>query len=838
MPKCLFILFVFLSLAFSAIGQSIVVKGQIIDDDTEEGLPFADVYFEGTTVGVSSDMDGFYEIYLDEAADSISVSAMGYQTSTKKISTASEQTINFRMKSSDFALDVVEVVAGENPANAIVRGIIANKKRNRISSLESYECEAYSKLEIDLDNIEKLRNTKLMKPFDFIFENVDSISDEKPYLPAYIQEKIYRIYYTEQQRNPKEIISAQKVSGVGNQTVNELLDNVQADYDVYDNWIEILEKPFASPFSKNGLFYYEYYIMDSTMVHDQKAIKLKFKPKRKQENTFYGTFWVMKDSYAIHRLDMRMSPGVNINLVNRIIIFQEYDLNDTIWLPKRQKTVIDFTPNAKKERMGIIGRKSIYYKDFILNGEETKTNFSKLDPEAYTLEEITKDNNFWASARHDTLTANEEKIYSMVDSIKKVPRYQNYVDIMYTLFSGYKKFGKIEIGPLFTLYSNDPVQGHRVKLGIGTSNEFSKRLWVYGYGAYGFKDKRFKYGGHIIGVLKRKPRAVLELSYYDDVSFSSENSEDFSTGNLLTGIYRRPIYLKLVHIREGKLAFEKYWKKGWSTRMTLLHRELDPYGGVDENGGGFNYQYLPDPEIPSQVDTTITSAEVILSLRYAYKEKFVEGNFTRTSLGSRYPILELQYTQGIKGIVGSEYNYYKIAFGIRGYVNVNHIGWTAYKLRAGKTFGRVPFLLAEVHPGNESYTYNKLAFNGANKYEFASDAFGSLIIDHHFDGFILNKIPYIRKLKWRTVATFRTMWGRMSAENMAANQLNSAVVGLEGKTTYTGFTTPNKYPYMETGVGIENIFKFIRFDVLWRLNYLDNPDAKRFSFRLGMDFYF
>ncbi len=822
-----------------AFGQNITITGQVMDVDTEEGLPFCDVYFEGTNLGVSTDMDGFYEVLVDEPVDSVWVSAMGYETVAKPVSSASEQTINFRLGASNFKLEEVVVLAGENPANAIVRGIIENKKNNRVDHLEKYECEAYSKLELDLHNIERLRNTKLMKPFEFIFENIDSLSDEKPYLPAYIQEQVYDVFYVKGEGKPKEILKARKVSGVDNGTINEFLNTAQAEYNVYDNWINILEKPFASPFSKMGLFYYEYYIMDSTMIEGKTAIKLKFKPKRKQENTFFGTFWVMKDNHAIQRLDMRMSPDVNINLVSRIIIFQEFkSQGDDFMFPTRQKTVIDFSPSEKKERMGIIGRKTISYKNYKTDDEQTTARYFESDPEAFTLKEIEKEDEYWKEARHEKLSGNEEQIYEMVDSVKNVPIYKTYVDVLQLIFTGYKQFGPIEVGPLFSLYSVDPLQGHRLKMGIGTSKKFSKRFRIYGYGAYGFKDKKFKYGGDLVWVLKRKPRALMEMSYYDDVSFSSENTEDFAQGNLFTGIYRKPIYLKLVHTREGKVSFEKYWKKGWSNRITLLHRNLDPYGGIGKDGGGFNYKYLPQPELTSVIDTTITTAEVIFSVRYAFNEKVIDGSYKRVSLGSKYPIIQLQYTKGIKGVLGSKYNYHKLALGMRGYFNINPIGWMAYRFRAGKTFGQVPFLLAEVHPGNESYTYNKAAFNGVNKYEFASDLFTALILDHHFDGFILNKIPLIRKLNWRTVATFRAVWGQMSQQNIAANQLNLLDDTLDGKNTYTGFSTLNKYPYMETGVGIENIFKFLRVDVLWRLNYLDAPNVKPITFRLGVDFYF
>ncbi len=820
--------------------QSITFKGKILDDDTKEGVPFCDVYFEATYVGTSTDENGYYEFTTENYGDTISVSALGYETANKKISTESIQTINFNLKEAGFEMEEIVIEAGENPANAIVRGIIKNKDYHRIDAFDTYQCEGYSKVELDLENIEGLEGTKLMKPFDFIFDNVDSLSDEKPFLPAYIMENLFDVYHSKGQGKPKEILKARQVSGVENATVNEFINSMHEDFNVYDNWIQILEKPFVSPFSNQGLFYYEYYIQDSTYIEDQLAIQLKFKPKRKQENTFYGTFWVIDSVFAVQRLDMRMSKDVNINLVSRIIIYQEYQyIQSQYWLPEKQKVVIDFSPLEERETMGIIGRKTISYRDYQINQEGQAETYKKKDEEDYfQIDNLEKNDDFWAEARHEKLSENEEKIYMMIDSVKNMPIYKTYIDIISTIFTGYKILGPVEIGPYFSIYSNDHVQGHRLRLGMWTSNRFSKKVRFGGYGAYGFKDKRFKYGADLMWVIKKRPRTHIELAYFDDVNYSSESTEDFASGNLLTGIYRRKIYMKLIHTKEAKFAFEKYWKKGWSNRITLLHRSMDPYGALGANGEGFNFKYLPDINDVNQVDTLINTAEVILKLKYSYKEKFLEGNFFRTSLGSKYPTLELQYAKGIKGIFGSKYNYHKLTFSVRGYFYMNPIGWTRFNVKAGKTFGQVPFLLAEVHPGNETYFYDEYAFNGMNKYEFVSDAYGALILDHHFDGFILNKVPGIRKLNWRTVYTFRAIWGKMSNQNYQANRLNTFDDTLDGETTYTGFYTPHKYPYLETGVGIENIFKFIRVDVMWRLNYLDNPDAKPFTFRLGFDFNF
>ncbi|MEL6865562.1 MAG: DUF5686 family protein, partial [Bacteroidota bacterium] len=469
----------------SAFGQDYTIKGRITDYDTEEGLPFCNVFIQGTTTGVSTDVDGYFTLTTSTKGDSLVASAIGYQNRSKAINAnLEEQMINFSLRSSDFTLSEVVIIAGENPANEIVRNIIKNKNQNRVEALDAYQCEAYNKVELDLDNIdEKFRQRKVFKPFEFIFENIDSTSDERPFLPAYISEKISDVYYLKDQKPARVIPRAQRVSGIDNQTVVTLIERIHDEFSIYDNWIYVLEKPFISPFANQGLFYYEYYIIDSTYIQGQWSYKLKFKPKRKQENTFYGDFWVADTTFAIERVNMRMSPDVNINLVRRIIIYQEFNLHEVgHWLPTKQKMVVDFIQNKKSP--GIIGRKTASFSDYRINYEEVPDVFDEEPVEFYNTDELKRDDSYWDDARHEELTANEEAVYKMVDSIKNVPIYKTYVDVIYTLVSGYKEFGPVEVGPYFSVFNNNPVEGNRIKLGVWTSNNFSKTIRFGGYMAY------------------------------------------------------------------------------------------------------------------------------------------------------------------------------------------------------------------------------------------------------------------------------------------------------------------------------------------------------------------
>ena len=814
----------------------LTITGRVTDEDTREGVPFCNIYFEGTTVGTSSDVDGYYELTTNQEFDTLTVSAIGYDTKSRAIPAGKDSvTINFSLAAEGLTLNEVVVLAGENPANAIVRNIAKHKEQNSIEGFDSYQYESYSKVELDLENIDpKLQKSKLLEPFSFVFENIDSTSDEKPFLPVYINEVLSDVYYVNKENKPKSIIKAQRATGTQNQTVIEYIKRIHQDYSIYDDWIYVVDKPFVSPFSKSGLGYYEYYIIDSTYMNGYWSYKLKFKPKRKQENTFFGDFWVADSTFAIHRVNMRMSPDVNINLVSRIIIYEEFEPQNGKWLPIKEKMVVDFTPT--KGTPGMIARRTETFRGFTVDEPATKIHYEEKDT-YYRLDDVEKnEESFWAEVRHEPLSENEATIYAMVDSIQNVPAFKTYINVVEAVFGGYLDAGLVEFGPYPSTYSQNPVEGNRFRFGLRTTEQLIENVRLQGFVAYGLKDEEFKYGGNVKWLLNKRPRTMVGAGYIDDVSLNSENSESFVQGDLFSGLFRRDLMQKLIRVREGKVFYERYWKNGFSNRLTILHRRMDPYGGVGEDGSGFNYSYLADPSNISDVDTTINATEIILKTRFALDEYVVEGTFNRESFGSKKPIIELQYTLGVNGVWGSDYNYHKLALSYKHYFFINPIGWMSYRIRAGKIFGTVPFLLTEVHPGNEGYLIGRDIFNMMTRYEFASDTYAAIFLEHHFDGFILNKVPLLRKLDFRTYATFKGVIGTMSDKNKDANRLNNFIPTED--FTYAGFRTPEKRPYMEASVGIENILKVFQVEVLWRLSYLDNPQAAQFGLRMGVAFYF
>ena len=699
------------------------------------------------------------------------------------------------------------------PAHKLLRKVWAHKEENNRDQLISYEYESYNKLEFDLTNISpKFMKYKFFKPFAFVFKNMDSTStNEKPFLPAFITESLSDVYYKKEGDKKREVVKATKISGVDNQSVNQFLGDMYQTTNVYDNFIYLFGKGFVSPISTVGLLYYRYYLVDSAFIGDKWCYKLTFKPRRQQDLVFVGEMWINDTTFAVQKVNMRICKDANINFVNDIAIVKEYDkvYRDKFMLTK-ELLVINFAPIDSG--VGFIGRKSTSYRKFKVN-EPRPDDFFKSNENVVIAEDADKHGaEYWAAMRHDSLAGRERKIYHMIDTIKSLPVYQTYVSTITTIFTGYKDFGQVEVGPYFKLYSFNPVEGNRFRIGVRTYDLPVKNLNLNGYVAYGTLDEKFKYGGGGEYFVSKKPyRQSFKVNFSRDIEqLNSGKSIAFQESNLLTSVLRRTTVSKLSFVDAGLAGYHIEWFDGFSNEIDVKHAF---YRGV----GDLNYNYYSQPEQKTILNTVSTS-EVILYARYQYLQRYLESNHRRISLGSPYPALQFQYILGVKGPLNGQFNYHKFIFKISDKVYLSPFGYTQYVLEAGKIIGTLPFALLEVHPGNETYTYDNNAFNLMNYYEFISDTYVSLFVTHHFGGFFFDKVPLFRKLKWREVVAAKTVVGTLSDANKAL-----MVPG-------TVFFTPTK-PYLEAAVGIENIFKLIRIDAIWRLSYLDNPNIVKFGIR-------
>ncbi len=810
--RCIFLLCI-LMVSFSTMhAQETVISGKVTDQLTNEPIPFATLVLKGTSAGTNTDLDGNYRLQSMNPSDTLICTLIGYDVVKMRVKKGQTQTINIVMKASKVQLQEVVVNAGENPANIIVRNIIKHKDQNDPSRRESYQYEVYNKLEFDLTNIsEDFKKKKLLKPFAFIWDNIDSTeTNSKPFLPFFISETLSDVYFRNNPDRKREIIKASKVSGLENTTVTQFLGDMYQRINIYQNFIDLFGKGFVSPISDIGLVYYRYYLLDSAYLGDQWCYKLKFKPRRPQELTFAGEFWVTDTTWAVKKINMRSAYDANINWVEDLAIVQEYEyVEQKTWMLNKDMLVVDFA--AREDGLGFIGRKTTTYKGFVIDQPIPDDVFKGTENIVVKEDALQHDNSYWQESRHDSLSSREKQIYQMVDTIKTLPAFKTYVDIITLFFTGYKDIGKIELGPYYTVYSFNSIEGNRFRIGGRTSDDLSTKILLEGYLAYGTKDQKFKYSGTVRYFVSQKPRQFIGYTYKNDVQQLGQSDNAFQDDNILSSLFRRSPATKLNSIRTNRVWYEIEYFPGLSNKISFIHNMFGSLGDLDSI-------YFAD-DSRTQINNSFTTSEISLYTRFTYREKFVSGKVDRISIGSAYPTIQVIYTQGIKGVLGSQFNYQKLTLKVDDNIKLPPFGYTYYIVSTGRTWGNVPYPLLELHPGNETYFYDYAAFNLMNYFEFVSDYYFSAFATHHFDGFFFDKIPLFRKLKWREVAQVKTVYGQLTPKNR------------ELLTNPDEFHTLNKKPYVEAGVGVENIFKIIRIDFIWRLSYLENPDIAKYGIR-------
>jgi hypothetical protein len=791
------------------------VTGKVSDALTNEPIPFTAVVFKGSTDGGNTDFDGMYDISSIKGADSIIFTCVGYKRLAFRIKQGQQQVINVKLSVSHNQLNEIEVKAGENPADILLRKVVEHKEENNKRKLDSYQYEVYNKVEFDMANIsEKFKNNKLIKPFAFIFEKIDSSeTNEKPFLPIFITENLSNFYYTTTPKRSKEIIYASKISGLENASVTQFMGDMYQNINVYENFIDVFGKSFVSPIANIGLLYYKYYLTDSAFIDNYWCYKLKFKPRRQGDLTFVGDMWIHDTTFAVKKIQLRLAERANINFIEDLALVEEFThVNGQNWMPTKDILVLEFAPLKNQEGMSMIGRKTTSYKNFSINKTIPDSIFS--GPENIKVLENAMDqkSDFWDTARHDSLSAREKGIYSMIDTIQTLPAFKTYIDIITIFFTGYKTVGMFDLGPFYTMASFNQVEGIRLRVGGKTNIDFNDKIQLNGYLAYGIDDTRFKYSIGADYFFSRKPRALIGVQYKNDIQQLGLSDNAFQTDNILSSLFRRNPANKLTDTEIKKIYYEKEWFAGLSNRVTLSNSNLNPLGIL-------SYAYFTDQEKSISRESIIQS-EVTLFTRYMHQEKFVYTKHGRTSLGSKYPLLQANVTFGFKGVFESDFTYTKIDFKISDIVKMAPFGFGYYNIDVGKVFGVIPYPLLFVHPGNETYFYDFAAFNMMNYYEFVSDFYGTVYYTHHFDGFFLDKIPLLRKLKWREIASIKAISGGLNKGNRDI---------LVNPNAFSNLSEP----YVEAGIGVENILKIIRVDFLWRMNYINDEYKALYKQRFG-----
>jgi hypothetical protein len=807
-------------------GQGVRLRALVKDVHIDETIAFATVEFPGTRVGKLTDSAGRVVFNLSRwPSDSLVVTYVGFEQYRVKLDTT-QRTIELVIGMERARIKSEVVVRGKiNRGLLLWRRIVKNKPLNDRSRFENFSYELYNKLEIDLNKVNKEKMEKGIippKPFKFILNSIDTTTEENPILPLYLTETISDYYYQGDPRKTREVIKANKTIGLKNESFSKLLGGMYQNINVYNNFLPVFDRQFVSPLSDNGDAWYNYKVPDTQFIGGKRYFHFVFTPKNKGSNTFLGDAWIADSSYAVMKMSLRLSPGANVNFIEKLSLVQEYQLvNDSTWFLSKDKFVADFRVLGKNT-LNFVGRKTTTYRDIRINEDEVQ---GVLDAEK--LKEtvvmspgaMARADSFWTSNRHEELSNTERSIYKMVDTLLNSPQYKTWSEWINFIGTGYMNVGNFQIGPWFNWASYNLYEGFRMRFDVGTNRKFSTKYYFTGYLAYGFQDQALKGKIEAIRQFNRNPRHRLHALWKDDIDFGQTYYDDISFDNIFTlAVRKTQVPIKLIRINHQMLEYFKEWRSGLSVGLTANRKIFNPLLNLPTK------EQFPLPETGSPFNNFEISARV----RFAYLEKFLENEFFRTSLGSDYPITELRISRGIPGVFSSAYTYTKLNVMVSNDQKIAPFGDIHYNLYAGRVIGTVPYMLLNIAPGNEIYYYNAYAFNLMNRYEYIMDRYAGMQVEHNIGNGIFRLLPFNRFLKFRQFWNVKMIWGELSQANKDLNFVNGhSFQSLDGRT------------YIEVGTGIDNILRFLRLDLVWRVAPSPMPEEryKRFgvfgSFRVS-----
>jgi len=819
-----FIFFLFLS-GYS-IAQETTVKGKITDANSGDPIPFVNIIYQGTTIGTTTDFNGNYTIHTSTPGDTLVASYIGYKPRKKAVGMGGTQIVNFQLVEDAMQLQEIVINAGENPAYEILRKVVKNKSRNDKRKLAAYEYDTYTKVEIDVDNItDKFRERKIIKKITQVLDSVERMAGEdgKPILPIFISESISKFYYRDNPQLRFENILQSKVNGIGIEDgtlVTQLVGSSFQEYNFYQNWVELVTKYFVSPIADGWRIYYDYDLTDSVYIGDDYCYRLDFTPKSPQDLAFTGTIWITKEEYALKQIDVTVNKQANLNFVEKIKIQQELEETaEGAWLPVKNRVLIDVS-ELTNTSAGMLAKFYTSNKNIVVN----KVRDQSFYHHPIVMEEDARLNEreeHWDTLRHEPLTETEKNVYKMIDTLQTIPVVKTYIDIIKVFVNGYYDAGKIYVGPYIGVMAVNNIEGFRIQAGFKTSIDFSNK-WVFrGQLGYGFKDEKIKYATSLQYIFSKERWTTLSFRTRSDIGRVGVDDELLADNYIFLAAQKWGIYRRGYYFDESRLNFQREFFRGFTQRIALRQMSVRPH---------FNFGWYPNPEDEAApVLTDFRTTEIILESRFARDELFLQDDNERISLGTvHWPVITFRYTHGVKGVFNSDFDYTKLKLSVFKRIKFGPLGVGYLNTTGEYTYGSAAYPLLSPHLGNQSPLYTIVTYNLMDYGEFVSDRYVSLQYQHHFEGFLLNRVPLMRKLKWRLVGSANMIYGSLSAQNRKLIPLDS---NDPPKYLQVGSFQKNK-PYVEVSYGVENIFRFMRVDFVHRLTYLDknvNPDVRKFG---------
>ncbi|MFC5412886.1 DUF5686 family protein [Larkinella bovis] len=827
-----------------ATAQTTLVNGIVTDAKTGETLPFVNVVVPGTTVGTTTDTDGKYSLTLSGSQNRIKFTYVGYLSVEKTVTAGTTQVINIKLAVDATLLNEVTVKGKahyrnrDNPAVQLIRQVIANKEKNQMGNYAYVEYEQYEKISIALSNLsERFRSRRIFRNYQFLFTEPDSASG-KNRLPAYLEEKLSQVYYRKNPQARQQQVKAQRRAEfdprfVDNKGLSKYFNRLYEDINLYDNNVSIATNQLLSPIANSAPTFYKFFIRDTVKTENPWLIELGFVPRNKTDLLFEGKLFITLDgNYAVQNAYLTVNKDINLNYLQDLEARLEFEKSpDGRYHPRKTTLAMEFSLGGNTP--GIYGQRVVNYAKYLINKEVPDYVYTGSLEDADRPVSARQPEADWDTIRPVPLEKSEVRIYRNIDTLQTIPSFRRTMSYATMFIAGFKPVGPVEIGPVNTFYSFNPIEGFRLRFGGRTTTDFSKRMYLESYAAYGFKDEKWKYflsGTYSINnqSVYAFPLHYVRASFQRDTKIPGQDLQFVQEDNFLLS-FKRGQNNRWLYNDIYRVEYIRELENHFSYKVGFNQWTQTPAGILE---------YIPVSQGENTRGTTrLTNTELNLELRYAPQEQFYQGKLYRVPIVNKYPIFTLRYGTGVR-ILGGENRYHTFSGNVEKRFYLSQFGYLDATAEGGYTLGsHIPFPLLTIHRANQTYAYQLNSYNLMNFLEFVSDHYASINVQYYMNGFLFNKIPLLKHLKLREVFSFKALAGGLRDENHPdkASDVYRFPVDEQGRSVSY---TLGKEPYVEGSVGIANIFKLLRVDLVKRFTYLNQPNVSEWGIRARFKFDF
>ena len=821
MKRLGFILLCLLVSVLAAAQGTTRVRGVVKDADTGEPLPFVGVYFDGTTIGISTDLEGRYSLETrSPEAQILTAQLIGYESLSVQVQQGTFSEINFTLRQDPRQLNAALVKPDNRYIKSILRRISQNLEVHDPDNAPDWSSRLYSKIELDVTNMEDLMNIGFIdRNLGFMKQYSDtSAITGKAFIPAVISENISDLYHSQDPEFQREVMRYSHMSGFGD---NNVLRQYTGAHLMRANFfkpqITILNLTIPNPVTASSQVFYNYFLVDSLQVDGRKTYVLRFHPKKLVTSpTLDGEMQIDAQDFGIRSVHAALSKDSNVNWIRHINVdIENRRTPEGRWFFDDERLFIDFSIAASDSSriLSFLGRRQLSFQEPEFGPIQDR---DALSSQNIVVERDVQegDKEQWAQLRPIPLQPREQGIFDMVEEFQQTRFYNNTYALLHTLIAGYYQIPHIgiEMGRWARTVVYNQTEGLRLQVGGRTYKDFSEFVRLGGYVAYGFRDKKVKWQASAEFMFRREVTRKLTLMAQEDFTQFGSGMGVFSAQNMISSLVARSHANRQSMVRSFDVLYDHEFSHSVNASLEWTTSRV------------WSNPLVPFERPDGSIQESFSANSIHASIRFSKDERVTRNTFKKTYVYTKYPVLMLDVIGGIKGITKDDISFLRTNATLSWQIPSHAIGFGRLYVDAGAIWGSIPYPMLKLHEGNQTFFMDRSAFSCMNYYEFMSDRWISGYYEHNFNGFFLGKIPLIKKLDLREVFTFRFAWGTLTD----ANRLNAPFLLPKGSGTL-------EKPYIEIGAGIANILRVLRVDAFWRVTHR-LPDAKKnFTINVGFD---